>query len=89
MKLIPTPQNSLLVPKKLKWPQNKVKLKERIEGKIENNSYSTTRVEHKIVFEPYLESQNSTFWPQKAQQELGPQQDLQLREAQNIFQNYE
>ena len=56
----------------LHWPQKvkmnpkiKSKSKVRIEGTIENKSFSTTWVDPKTVFEPYPDQQNSPLRPQK------------------------
>ena len=59
--------NSPLGPKKPKWPQKWVKSKVKIEGNIEDDSGSTTWVDPKTVFEPYLDLKNSPFEPQKEQ----------------------
>ena len=44
-------------------PKIKSKSKVRIEENIENKSYSTTSVEHKIGFESYPDPKNSPLGP--------------------------
>ena len=60
-------KNSPLGPKKVKKNNPKIKSKSsvRIEGNKENESYSTTWVDHKIIFEPYPDPKNSPLRPQK------------------------
>ena len=50
-------------PKSQKWPKNRSKSNVRIEGNIENENCSTTRVDPKTVFEPYPDPKNSPFGP--------------------------
>ena len=63
---IPRPQNRPLGPKKIKNdPKIKSKLKVRIQGTIENKSYSTKLVDPITVFEPYPDPKNSSLGPPK------------------------
>ena len=48
----------------------KSKSKVRIEGTIENESCSTTRVDPKPVFEPYPDPKNSPLGPKKIKNDL-------------------
>ena len=51
LNLTPTPKIAHLAPESEKQPKSRTKLKVRIEGSIENNSFSATGVELKTVFQ--------------------------------------
>ena len=64
---LPLPQKTPLGPPKgTNDQQIKLESKVRIEGTIENESCSTTRVDPKIVFKPNLHPKYSLLGPQKA-----------------------
>ena len=75
------PKNSPLGPQKVKNDpkiKSKSKSKVRIEGTIENKSFSTTWVDPKIVFQPNFDPEISPLGPQKVKKTpkkspLGPQ----------------
>ena len=55
------------------------KSKVRIEGIIEIKSCSITRVDPKIVFEPYPDPKNSPLGPQKVKNNLKLQSNSKVR----------
>ena len=65
--------------------KNKPKFKSNsnvwIEGIIENESYSTTWVDPKTVFEPYPDTVNSQIEPQKLTPKFSQIQKLELKES--------
>ena len=76
------PQNSFWAPprpQKVKNdPKIKSKSKVRIEGTIENKSYSTTWVHPKTVFETILDPKNIQLGPQKVK--IDPKIKSELKE---------